>query len=118
MSAITHWKLAEVPAEVINPKMTRRMVWGERLMATLIEFKAGAVVPTHQHENEQLTYCLSGAMRFTFPDRELILRAGELLLIPSNVPHGAEMLEETVEMDFFSPPRQDWIAGTDAYLRR
>ena len=118
MNQIQHVKLAAVPVEAINPKMTRRMVWGERLMATLIEFKAGAVVPTHQHENEQLTYCLSGTMRFTFPDREVILRGGEVLLIPGNVPHGAEMLEEVVEMDFFSPPRQDWISGTDAYLRR
>ncbi|HET7010167.1 MAG TPA: cupin domain-containing protein [Anaerolineales bacterium] len=118
MNQIQHVKLAAVPVEAINPKMTRRMVWGERLMATLIEFKAGAVVPTHQHENEQLTYCLSGTMRFTFPDREIMLRGGEVLLIPGNVPHGAEMLEEVVEMDFFSPPRQDWISGTDAYLRR
>ena len=118
MNQIQHVKLAAVPVEAINPKMTRRMVWGERLMATLIEFKAGAVVPTHQHENEQLTYCLSGTMRFTFPDREVILRGGEVLIIPGNVPHGAEMLEEVVEMDFFSPPRQDWISGTDAYLRR
>ena len=118
MNQIQHVKLAAVPVEAINPKMTRRMVWGERLMAALIEFKAGAVVPTHQHENEQLTYCLSGTMRFTFPDREIMLRGGEVLLIPGNVPHGAEMLEEVVEMDFFSPPRQDWISGTDAYLRR
>ena len=118
MNQIQHVNLAAVPVEAINPKMTRRMVWGERLMATLIEFKAGAVVPTHQHENEQLTYCLSGTMRFTFPDREIMLRGGEVLLIPGNVPHGAEMLEEVVEMDFFSPPRQDWISGTDAYLRR
>ena len=118
MNQIQHVKLAAVPVEAINPKMTRRMVWGERLMATLIEFKAGAVVPTHQHENEQLTCCLSGTMRFTFPDREIMLRGGEVLLIPGNVPHGAEMLEEVVEMDFFSPPRQDWISGTDAYLRR
>ena len=118
MNQIQHVKLAAVPVEAINPKMRRRMVWGERLMATLIEFKAGAVVPTHQHENEQLTYCLSGTMRFTFPDREIMLRGGEVLLIPGNVPHGAEMLEEVVEMDFFSPPRQDWISGTDAYLRR
>jgi quercetin dioxygenase-like cupin family protein len=118
MSQIQHWKMEAAPPEVINPKMKRRMVWGERLMAALIEFKAGAVVPTHQHENEQLTYCLSGTMRFTFPDREITLRGGEVLLIPGNLPHGAEMLDEVVEMDFFSPPRQDWISGTDTYLRR
>ena len=78
----------------------------------------GAIVLVHQHENEQLTYCLSGLMRFTLPDRTLVLRPGEVLLIPGGVSHGAEMPEETVEMDFFSPPRQDWIAKTDAYLRK
>lgn len=118
MAEVQHHVLAALPAEAVNPKMMRRMVWGERLMATLMEFKAGAVVPVHQHENEQITYCISGVMRFTFPDRELVLRGGEVLLIPGNVPHGAEMVEDTVEMDFFSPPRQDWIDGTDAYLRR
>jgi quercetin dioxygenase-like cupin family protein len=117
MSEIQHRRLAAIPAETVNPKMTRKLLWGARLMASWIEFKAGAVVPMHQHENEQLTHCLSGAMRFTFPDREIVLRGGEMLLIPGNVPHGAEMLEDTVEMDFFSPPRADWIAGSDAYLR-
>jgi quercetin dioxygenase-like cupin family protein len=118
MSDIIHRALTDIPAEHINPKMTRRLVWGERLMGSYIELKAGAVVPSHQHENEQLTYCISGVMRFTFPDRVITLRAGEILLIPGNVPHGAEMLEDVVEMDFFSPPRQDWIDGADAYLRR
>lgn len=118
MAEIQHRALASIPPEAVNPMMTRRMVWGERLMAVLIELKAGASVPTHQHENEQLSYCISGTMRFTFPDREVILRAGEVLLIPGNMPHGAEVLEDAVEMDFFSPPRQDWIAGSDAYLRR
>ena len=105
-------------AEVLNPKMTRRMLWGDRMMAAFLEFKAGFVVPTHQHENEQLTYCISGTMRFTFPQGELVLRGGELLLIPSNMPHAAEMMDDVVEMDFFSPPRQDWISGADAYLRK
>jgi quercetin dioxygenase-like cupin family protein len=117
MSGIQHRALAALPAEQINPSMTRRLLWGDRLMASWIEFKAGAVVSSHQHESEQLTYCISGVMRFTLPDRTLILRGGEVLLIPGNVPHGAEMLEDTVEMDFFSPPRQDWIAGDDSYLR-
>lgn len=118
MSQIQHRVVASIPPEQVNPTMTRRLIWGDRLMAALIELKAGAVVPVHQHENEQLSYCLSGTMRFTFPDREVVLRGGEVLLIPGNVPHGAEMLEDTVEMDFFSPPRQDWIAGSDAYLRK
>lgn len=118
MSELQHRALASMKAEVLNPKMTRRMLWGDRLMAAFLEFKAGFVVPTHQHENEQLTYCISGTMRFTFPQGEVIVRGGEVLLIPSNMPHGAEMMDDVVEMDFFSPPRQDWISGADAYLRR
>ncbi len=118
MSEVRHFVLAAMKPEVVNPKMVRRMLWGERLMAAYMEFKAGFTVPTHQHENEQLTYCLSGTMRFFLPDREVILRGGEMLHIPSNAPHGAEMMDDVVEIDFFSPPRQDWIAGTDAYLRR
>lgn len=117
MDEIQHRVLAAMTPEAINPKMSRRMLWGDRLMAALMEFKAGFVVPTHQHENEQLTYCISGTMRFMFPDQEVLLRGGEVLLIPGNVPHGAEMMDDVVEMDFFSPPRQDWIAGADAYLR-
>ncbi len=118
MSEVQHKDLRAMTPEVLNPKMTRRLVWGERLMGSLIEFKAGAVVASHQHENEQLTYCVSGTMHFTFPDRKITLRPGQVLLIPGNMPHGAEMPEDTVEMDFFSPPRQDWISGADAYLRR
>jgi quercetin dioxygenase-like cupin family protein len=105
-------------SETVNPSMTRRMLWGDHLMAAFMNFKKGFAVPMHQHENEQLTYCISGVMQFTFPDREITLREGEVLLIPGNMPHSAVMVEDTVEADFFSPPRQDWIAGTDSYLRR
>jgi len=115
---VAHHRLAELPAEAVNPYMTRRLVWGERVMAAFMEFKQGAVVPVHAHDNEQITYCISGLMRFTLPDGELLLRPGEVLVIPGGVPHGAEFPEDTVEMDIFSPPRQDWIDRTDEYLRR
>jgi quercetin dioxygenase-like cupin family protein len=119
MASVVHRRLLDLDAEALNPQITRRMLWGDRLMVAYLEFKKGAVVPVHQHDNEQLTYCISGLMKFTLPTRgDLILHPGEVLLIPGGVPHGAEMLEETVEMDVFSPPRQDWIAGNDAYLRR
>ncbi len=118
MSEIQHAVLAALTPEALSPRITRRMLWGERLMVAMIELKAGAIVPTHQHENEQLSYCTSGSMRFTFPDRELVLQQGEVLLIPGGLPHSAEMLEDVVTVDFFSPPRQDWIAGADAYLRQ
>jgi len=112
-----HRRLADLEAEDVNPGMTRRLLWGDRIMLRLLEFKHGVVVPVHEHDNEQVTHCLSGLMRFTFPHGEVLLRPGEVLVIPGGVPHGAEMVEDTVEMDFFSPPRQDWIDKTDAYLR-
>ncbi len=119
MPSATHRRLLDLEAEQLTPQITRRMLWGDRLMAAYLQFTKGAVVAVHQHENEQLTYCISGMMRFVgLPDGELILRPGEVLLIPGGVPHGAEFLEDTVEMDFFSPPRQDWINKTDTYLRR
>ena len=77
MSKVRHHSLAAMKPEVVNPKMMRRMVWGERLMAAYMEFKAGFVAPSHHHENEQITYCISGTMRFFFPDEEdIILRGG------------------------------------------
>ncbi|MDQ7859312.1 MAG: cupin domain-containing protein [Armatimonadota bacterium] len=118
MADVQHHVLAAIPAETVNPRMTRRLFWGQRLMGALIELKAGASVPVHQHDNEQISYCISGAMRFILDGRELVLRPGEVLVIPGGVPHGAEVLEDTVEMDFFTPPREDWITGRDAYLRR
>ena len=113
-----HRRLLDLEPEAVNPGMVRRLLWGDRIMVSLLEFKRGTVVAVHDHENEQLTHCLSGLMRFTFPEGEIMLRPGEVLLIPGSVPHGAEMVEDTVEMDFFSPPRQDWIDKTDTYLRR
>ncbi len=118
MDSVIHRRLLDLEFEQVTPQITRRLLWGQRLMAAYLEFQQGTVVPVHQHENEQLTYCISGLMRFTLPDGELLLRSGEVLLIPGNVAHGAEFLADTVEMDFFSPPRQDWIDKTDAYLRR
>lgn len=118
MGVVRHHRLLDLEAEQVTPVISRRLLWGQRLMAAYLEFKRGAVVPVHQHENEQLTHCLSGLMRFSLPDGELLLRPGEVLLIPGGVSHGAEFLEDTVEMDFFSPPRQDWIDKTDTYLRR
>jgi len=97
----------------------RRVISGERAMVAQIFLQKGAVVPTHSHENEQVTYLLEGALRFWIGEdrEELLLRAGEVLLIPSGVPHAAEAMEDCVDLDVFSPPRQDWLQGTDDYLR-
>jgi quercetin dioxygenase-like cupin family protein len=88
-------------------------------MLARLTLRKGAIVPEHSHENEQITYILEGALRFTLGDgRVLTVSAGEILVIPSNLPHKAEALEDTLDLDVFAPPRADWIAGTDAYLRK
>ena len=109
----------DMPKEKLMDGIDRRVISGEKGMVAHVYLKKGAVVPRHDHGNEQLTYILEGALKFWIgePERELVLRAGEVLRIPSNVPHKAEALEDTLDIDFFSPPRQDWLDGSDAYLR-
>ena len=101
----------------MSPHIGRQFITGERAMLARVLLKKGAIVPEHHHENEQIAYILSGALRFVVAGEEYIVRAGEVLVIPSNVPHSAEALEDTVDLDIFTPPRADWIAGDDAYLR-
>ena len=106
--------------EELSPQIGRKMITGERMMIAQIFLKKGTVVPRHQHENEQITYILEGALRFRLGAdgaQEVTVRAGEVLTIPPNLPHSAEALEDTLDVDIFDPPRQDWLSGTDAYLR-
>lgn len=108
-----------IPVESLNPLIDRQFVYGERTMLARLTLRRGAIVPLHSHENEQVTYILEGALRFTLGDgRVITVGAGEVLVIPSNLPHSAEALEDTIDLDVFTPPRADWIAGTDAYLRK
>ena len=110
---------AEVEKEQVTDVISRRLVWGERMMIAQVNLDKGSVVPKHAHENEQITYILEGALRFWIGEdgeEELVVRAGEILYIPSNVPHKAEALEDTLDVDVFSPPRQDWLDGTDTYF--
>lgn len=108
-----------IPIEHLNPLIDRQFVHGERAMLARLVLRKGAIVPEHSHENEQITYILEGALHFTMGDGQVItVRAGEVLVIPSNMPHKAEALEDTIDLDVFAPPRADWIAGTDAYLRK
>jgi quercetin dioxygenase-like cupin family protein len=95
----------------------RRIVTGERVMLGRLFFPKGAKVPAHTHESEQITNILSGALKFVIDGEETVVRAGEVLVIPSNALHSAEALEETDEIDTFSPIRTDWLDGSDAYLR-
>jgi quercetin dioxygenase-like cupin family protein len=110
----------DLPREELKAGIHRRLVSTERMMVAHVYLDEGAVVPRHEHENEQLTYILEGTLRFWLGEDEsqvVDVRAGEILHIPSWVPHRAEALEATLDVDIFCPPRQDWLDGTDAYLR-
>ena len=109
----------EMPKEPVTDMIDRRMVTGQRVMLAHVYLQKGAVVPMHQHENEQLTYILDGGLRFWIGSEDsepLEVHAGQVLTIPSNVPHKALALEDTWDVDVFSPPRQDWLDGTDNYF--
>jgi len=111
----------QMPKEKVTDLLDRRLITGERMMLAHVYLKKGCIVPKHQHENEQLTYVLEGALRFWIGEdgkQELIVHGGEVLHIPSNIPHKAEALEDTLDVDVFSPPRWDWLNGTDTYLRQ
>ena len=107
----------EIALEKVTEMISRKVVTGEREMIGQVYFKRGAVVPMHSHESEQLTYVLQGALKFLIAGEEITVREGEVLHIPSWVPHQAEALEDTFEIDLFSPIRQDWLDGTDHYFR-
>jgi unsaturated pyranuronate lyase len=114
-----HWD--DVPKEQVNPDLSRRLVTGERVMVAQVDLERGCIVPQHAHVHEQVSYVLDGRLELTVGDEtpetyELV--AGDILVIPSNVPHAAVALENTRVIDVFSPPREDWINQTDAYLRR
>ena len=109
-----------MPKEQVSATIGRRMITGDRMMIAHIYLKKGCVVPRHAHENEQITYVLEGALRFHLGAtgaQEVIVRTGEVLTIPPNLPHTAEALEDTLDVDIFDPPRQDWLDGKDQYLR-
>lgn len=118
-SAVRHFRWEEMPRERVTDQLSRRLVTGERMMLAHVYLDKGCVVPKHAHENEQITYILDGALRFWIGEEgeeEVVVRSGEVLHIPSNVPHRAEALEDTLDVDVFSPPRQDWLDGTDTYF--
>jgi len=98
--------------EAINDKLWRRFVSGQRITMAQFSFAEGGTVPRHQHENEQLMYVVEGTLRVTVGDEEVIVRRGEVLQIPSDVPHSAVALENTVDLEIFSPVRADWLAGS------
>ncbi len=108
---------SSVLLEDLTPLLQRQFVVGQEIMLARVLLKKGCIVPEHSHPNEQLTYILEGALKFWIDGKEIVVHAGETLCIPSNMPHKAEALENTVDLDVFNPPRADWINKTDQYLR-
>jgi quercetin dioxygenase-like cupin family protein len=115
-----HYRWNDLVAEPLKGSITRRMITGDSMMIAEIRLAKGDGVPMHSHHNEQLTYITQGALHFKLgeaQDREVTVRAGEVLVIPSNTPHSAYALEDTIDIDIFSPPREDWLDGSDSYIR-
>lgn len=117
MPAATHHRWAGVEPEQMNPLVTRQYVVGSNVMLARLVLKKGARVPEHHHRHEQLSHVVEGALTFMLEGREVNVRAGEILCIPPHLPHEVIALEDSVALDIFNPPREDWINGDDAYLR-
>lgn len=110
-----------MPKEIVTDTISRRIITGDDIMIAHVYLEKGAIVPQHSHHNEQVTYILEGALHFWIGDdgsEEIIVGAGEVLHIPSNVPHRAQAMEDTLDVDVFSPPRADWLNGTDSYFHK
>jgi quercetin dioxygenase-like cupin family protein len=121
MSATTFYRWSDITLERVTDTLDRKLITGDAMMLAQVFLKKGCVVPRHQHHNEQFTYIVDGALRFFIGEdeaEEVVVRAGEVLHIPSNVWHKAEALEDTLDMDIFSPPREDWLNHTDTYFHR
>ena len=117
---VTLHRWDDIPKESLTSMLDRRLITGERIMLAHVYLKQGCIVPMHHHENEQLTYILEGALHFFIGEEDtdgVVVRAGEVLHLASSVPHKAVALEDTLDVDIFSPPRQDWLDKTDSYLR-
>jgi quercetin dioxygenase-like cupin family protein len=121
VESAVHYRWDDLPAEPLKGGISRRLITGKGVMLAHVYLKKGDDVPQHAHANEQITYILEGALHFWLGpsgEQEVVVRAGEVLVIPSNLEHRALALEDTLDVDVFNPPRQDWLDGTDAYLRR
>jgi quercetin dioxygenase-like cupin family protein len=117
VAACRLFRWAEIESEQMNPLMTRQYLTGTGTMLARLVLSKGAHVPRHHHTNEQVSHVVSGALDFFLEEGKVTVRAGEVLCIPPNAPHEVVALEDSVALDIFNPPRQDWIDGDDAYLR-
>jgi len=113
-----HFIWDTVELETMSDVIGRKVIAGEKAMVAQVFLKKDAVVPEHHHESEQITYILEGALKFELEGREVVVHKGKVLHIPSNVPHRAVALEDTLDLDIFSPLREDWLSKDDNYLRR
>jgi quercetin dioxygenase-like cupin family protein len=119
--SVTHYTWDQMPRETVSPLLDRRLITGDSMMIAHVYLKKGCIVPKHSHENEQITYILEGELKFWIGEEQteiVHVKAGEVLVIPSNVPHQAEAIVDTLDVDIFDPPRQDWLDKTDSYLRK
>lgn len=114
---LRHVPWQTIDLEDLNPLLQRQFVVGHDIMVARVLMKKGCIIPLHSHYNEQFTYILEGALKFWVDGREIVVNAGEVLTIPPHMPHKAEALLDTVDLDVFNPPRADWINKTDQYLR-
>ncbi|MFP5277284.1 MAG: cupin domain-containing protein [Acidobacteriota bacterium] len=117
MPSATHHRWSDLPPEELTPLLSRQYVVGTNTMLARLELKKGCLVPEHHHFHEQITHVVQGALLFRSEGREVTLRAGEIMCIPPHLPHEVLALEDSVALDVFNPPRQDWITGDDSYLR-
>ena len=115
---LKHFDWSQVPQENLNEKLSRKFVNGEKVMVAQLFLKQGCLIPEHSHESEQMSFVVTGSLKFFLEGEERIVKSNELLHIPSRIKHSAEALEDTLTYDIFSPIRQDWIEGDDAYLRK
>lgn len=110
-------KWSDIPEDNLINGIKRKIVTGDKVMLGKLHFPKGSKVPAHTHESEQITNVFSGMLKFLIEGQEIIVKSGEALVIPSQIEHSAEALEETEEIDTFSPIRTDWLDGSDTYLR-
>jgi quercetin dioxygenase-like cupin family protein len=115
--AVNHYNWSDVALEPMSPVISRQVIHGQTMTVARIHLRKGAVVPLHQHVNEQISMLERGRVRFVISGEERIVESGEALTIPPNAPHLVEALEDSLAVDLFSPVREDWIRGDDAYLR-
>jgi quercetin dioxygenase-like cupin family protein len=118
MAEAKHIKWKDVELEAMSSTIGRQLLVGTNIMVARVLLKKGARVPLHSHHNEQITYILEGALHFFLDNKEVIVSAGEVMCIPPHMPHEAIALEDTIDVDIFTPPRQDWLNKDDAYLRQ